>query len=41
MTSTHRTNKPVRSYRDAPIRSLSAAGVNFAYRELGPKSEVP
>ena len=41
MTSTQRTNEPVRSYRDAPTRSLSAAGVNFAYRELGPKGGVP
>lgn len=41
MTSTHRTDEPVRSYRDAPTRSLSAAGVNFAYRELGPKGGVP
>lgn len=41
MTSTHRINEPVRSYRDSPTRSLGAAGGNFAYRELGPKSEVP
>lgn len=41
MTSTHRTNEPVRSYRDAPTRTLSAAGVIFAYRELGPKGGVP
>lgn len=41
MTSTPRTDEPVRSYRDAPTRSLSAAGVNFAYRELGPTGGVP
>ncbi|MCW1959757.1 MAG: alpha/beta hydrolase [Mycobacterium sp.] len=31
----------MRSYRDAPTRTLSAAGVNFAYREVGPKGGVP
>jgi pimeloyl-ACP methyl ester carboxylesterase len=41
MSNAHRTDRPIRSYRDAPTRSLSAASVNFAYRELGPKSEVP
>jgi len=41
MSNLHSTDRPIRSYRDAPTRSLSAAGVNFAYRELGPKSEVP
>jgi pimeloyl-ACP methyl ester carboxylesterase len=41
MSNLHSTDRPVRHYRDAPTRSLNAAGVNFAYRELGPKSEVP
>lgn len=41
MSNFDSTDRPIRSYRDAPTRSLSAAGVNFAYRELGPKSEVP
>ena len=41
MSNLHSTDRPIRHYRDAPTRSLSAAGVNFAYRELGPKSEVP
>lgn len=41
MNNARSTDRPIRSYRDAPTRSLSAAGVNFAYRELGPKSEVP
>jgi len=41
MSNVHSTDRPIRYYRDAPTRSLSAAGVNFAYRELGPKSEVP
>ena len=31
----------VRSYQDAPTRTIAAGGVNFAYRELGPKTGVP
>ena len=31
----------VTSYKDAPTRTLSADGVEFAYRELGPKAGVP
>jgi len=31
----------VSSYRDAPTRTVSAGGVAFAYRELGPKTGVP
>ena len=41
MSNLHSTDRPIRHYRDAPTRSISAAGVNFAYRELGPKGEVP
>ena len=29
------------SYQDAPTRTVSAGGVDFAYRELGPKTGVP
>jgi pimeloyl-ACP methyl ester carboxylesterase len=29
------------AYKNAPTRSITAAGVNFAYRELGPKGGVP
>jgi pimeloyl-ACP methyl ester carboxylesterase len=29
------------SYEDAPTRTVSAGGVDFAYRELGPKTGVP
>src|SRR5438552_15783056 len=29
------------SYKHAPTRTVSAGGVNFAYRELGPKTGVP
>ena len=31
----------VTSYKNAPTRTLSAGGVVFAYRELGPKTGVP
>src|SRR5688572_30750321 len=31
----------VMSYQDAQTRTVSAGGVDFAYRELGPKSGVP
>jgi pimeloyl-ACP methyl ester carboxylesterase len=31
----------ITSYRNAPSRSLTAAGVTFAYRELGPAGGVP
>lgn len=41
MNNPNHADEPIRRYRDAPTRSLSAAGVNFAYRELGPKGEVP
>ena len=29
------------SYKDAPTRTVSVGGVDFAYRELGPKAGVP
>jgi pimeloyl-ACP methyl ester carboxylesterase len=31
----------VTSYQNAPTRTLTAGGVTFAYRELGPRSDVP
>ena len=31
----------IRSYKDAPTRTVAAAGVEFAYRELGQRSGVP
>ena len=34
-------NDVVTSYQDAPTRTIAAGGVNFAYRELGPKTGVP
>ena len=39
------TNGPIdeviTSYKDAPAKSIEAAGTTFAYRELGPKGGVP
>jgi pimeloyl-ACP methyl ester carboxylesterase len=35
------TGSVVASYQYAPTRTVSAAGVDFAYRELGPKTGVP
>jgi pimeloyl-ACP methyl ester carboxylesterase len=34
-------NNAVTSYKNAPTRTVSAGGVDFAYRELGPKTGVP
>ena len=31
----------VTSYKDASTRTVSAGGVDFAYREVGPKTGVP
>jgi len=41
--STHdNSNEPViTSYAQAPARTVTASGVTFAYRELGPKGGVP
>ncbi|WP_159612386.1 alpha/beta fold hydrolase [Glutamicibacter sp. JC586] len=36
------TNEPViSSYAQAPAKTINAGGVNFAYRELGPKGGIP
>ncbi|MFF9565202.1 alpha/beta fold hydrolase [Leifsonia sp. NPDC014704] len=32
---------PITSYAEAPTRHVSAAGVTFAYRDLGPHSDIP
>jgi pimeloyl-ACP methyl ester carboxylesterase len=37
----HARNDDVTSYRNAPTRTVSADGVDFAYRELGPTTGVP
>jgi pimeloyl-ACP methyl ester carboxylesterase len=34
-------NGAATSHQDAPTRTISAGGVDFAYRELGPKTGVP
>ena len=34
-------NDVVTSYKNAPTRTVSAGGVDFAYRELGPETGVP
>jgi hypothetical protein len=31
----------VKSYKNARTRTVTAGGVSFAYRELGPRSGVP
>ena len=31
----------IRTYRDAPTQTINAAGVKFAYRQLGPNTGVP
>jgi pimeloyl-ACP methyl ester carboxylesterase len=39
--STTRNQPPITSYAKAPTRTVSASGITFAYRELGPKGGVP
>jgi pimeloyl-ACP methyl ester carboxylesterase len=41
--SAHRSqhNDAITSYRHAPSRTVTAAGVTYAYRELGPKGGIP
>ena len=41
MSTTDTRNEPVTSYAAAPTRTISAGGVTFAYRELGPKGGIP
>lgn len=36
-----RHDATITSYRDAPARTVTAGGVTFAYRELGPRGGVP
>lgn len=37
----NRDNHTVTSYRHAPTRTVTAGGVTYAYRELGPRQGVP
>lgn len=42
MSAASNPNQPViTSYATAPVRSVTANGVTFSYRELGPSGEVP
>ena len=42
MTSNHKQTDPVNTtYSKAPARTVTAEGVTYAYRELGPKGGVP
>jgi pimeloyl-ACP methyl ester carboxylesterase len=42
MSNTNTSHEPViTSYAKAPTRTISANGVTFAYRELGPKGGIP
>ncbi|MGW1341106.1 alpha/beta fold hydrolase [Kribbella sp. NPDC002412] len=42
MSNTETSNEPViTSYAHAPARTVTAGGVTYAYRELGPKGGVP
>ncbi|MFD0043846.1 alpha/beta fold hydrolase [Pseudarthrobacter scleromae] len=38
---TARPNEPVTSYAKAPASTVTAGGVSYAYRELGPKGGIP
>lgn len=40
-TNQSRPQEIVTAYRDAPQRTLTAGGVTFAYRELGPTGGIP
>lgn len=37
----HSNDTVVTTYRDAPTRTVTAGGVTYAYRELGPKGGIP
>lgn len=42
MTSEHsRPDGTVRTYRHAPTRTVTAGGITYAYRELGPRGGIP
>jgi pimeloyl-ACP methyl ester carboxylesterase len=40
-THKHAHDDVITSYQDAPVRTVDAGGVTYAYRELGPKGGVP
>src|SRR5687767_3760624 len=37
----HSNDTLVTAYKDAPARTITASGVTYAYRELGPKGGIP
>ena len=37
----HANETVITAYRDAPARTITAGGVTYAYRELGPKGGIP
>ena len=41
--STNKTHDEavITAYQDAPARTITADGVTYAYRELGPKGGIP
>jgi pimeloyl-ACP methyl ester carboxylesterase len=39
--NTTRNDPVISSYADAPARAITAGGVTYAYRELGPKGGIP
>jgi pimeloyl-ACP methyl ester carboxylesterase len=41
MNTPNRTEPVITSYAQAPARTVTAGGVDYAYRELGPKGGVP
>jgi pimeloyl-ACP methyl ester carboxylesterase len=40
-TSNHTPENITTTYKDAPSRTVTAGGVTYAYRELGPKGGIP
>ncbi|MEU2122055.1 alpha/beta fold hydrolase [Nocardia niwae] len=41
MNSDQHPNAVVKSYQDAPTRTIEAGGITYAYRELGPRGDIP
>ncbi|AII03219.1 MULTISPECIES: alpha/beta fold hydrolase [Rhodococcus] len=40
-TNNHTPDNLITAYKDAPARTVSAGGVTYAFRELGPKGGIP
>ena len=41
MSNTDPSDEVITSYKDAPAKSVDAAGTTYVYRELGPKAGCP